>query len=71
MEVWVKLNNIWLNMCFRITLMGMKIRTEIIPEVEERVIGSKKVGSLLIICCKKPRIDLWKYSALVEVGLSN
>ena len=26
-----------------------------------RLIGSKKVKSWLIFCCKKPHVDLWKY----------
>ena len=39
---------------------------EVIPEVEERLIGSKKVKSWLIYCCKKPHVDLWEYFNGVE-----
>ena len=50
---------------------------EVISEVEERLIGSKKVKSWLIFCCKRPHVDLreyfhgvedrlWKYSQRVE-----
>ena len=33
---------------------------EVILEVEKRLIGSKKVKSWLLYCCKKPE-DLWEY----------
>ena len=49
---------------------------EVIPEVEKRLIGSKKVGSWLTFCCKKHlevihgvEDRLWKYSQRVEDGL--
>ena len=56
---------------------GLKICLEVIPEVEERLIGSKKVKSWLIFYCKRPHVDfreyfhraeyrLWKYSQRVE-----
>ena len=40
---------------------GGRLSMHVIPEAEEWPIDSKRVESLLIICCEKTLLDLWKY----------
>ena len=44
---------------------------EVIPEVEERLIGSIKVGSWLFLCCKKFYLGLEKYFHGVKDGFGS
>ena len=37
-------------------------------EVQEKTIKSKKVGSVLILCYKKPLLDLGKYAYRLKIG---
>ena len=45
---------------------GLRLVLEVILEVEERLIGSKKVKSRLIYCYKKLHSDLLEYFNVVE-----
>ena len=52
--------------------MGWKIVIGCHPrEVEEKAIESKKVGSVLILCYKKPLLDLGKYAHRLKIGFGS
>ena len=44
---------------------------DVIQQVEEKTIDSKKVGSLLILSCKKLLLDLGKYIYRFKIGFES
>ena len=40
-------------------------------EVQEKTIKSEKVGSVLILCYKKPLLDLGKYAHRLKIGFGS
>ena len=48
-----------------------RLSLDVIPEVEERPVNSKKVGSLLILCCKKPLLDLCRCFQGLMIGFGS
>ena len=50
---------------------GGRLSLDVIPEVEESPVDSKKIGSLLILCCKKPLLDLWVCFYGLKIGFES
>ena len=59
-------------MALEVQSWGGRLSSDVIPEIEEKTIDSKQVGSLLILCCKeKTLLDLWKYFYRLNMGFGS
>ena len=58
-------------MALEVLSWGRRLSLDVIPEVEERPVDSKKVGSLLILCCKKPLLDLCRCFQGLMIGFGS
>ena len=58
-------------MALEVLSWGGILSSVVIPEVEEKTIDFKQVGPLLILCCKKSFLDLWKYINRLKIGFGS
>ena len=60
-----------LRLALEVLSWGGGLSLDVIPEVEESPVDSKKIGSLLILCCKKPLLDLWVCFYGLKIGFES
>ena len=58
-------------MALEVLSWGRRLSLDVIPEIEERPVDSKKVGLLLILCCKKPLLDLRRCFQGLMIGFGS